>query len=129
MAKENSYSITGTVHKVGEVKSYGEKDFKKREFVLEVNSNGGDGMVYKDFVQFEAIKTFGETLTYIKPGDEVEVKFSVGGRKYTPKDGGEDKFFISLKSWDVKVLSSFGGSSVSDTDSSNFDEDPGDLPF
>jgi hypothetical protein len=103
MAKENSYLITGTVHKVDEVKSYGEKGFKKREWVLEVNSEYGDGMIYKDFIQFEAVKTFAESLTYIKPGDEVEVKFSVGGRKYSPKDGGDDKFFVSLKSWDVKV--------------------------
>ena len=111
--------------------------FSKRSFVLEVNSQQGDGQVYKDFLEFETLKTFTSIVDLIKVGDDVEVEFTLGGRLWTDPKNGQEKCFVSLKCWDVVVLSkkeerlSFQQETPVEEEVSfaGADEDFSDLPF
>jgi hypothetical protein len=107
-----------TVYKIYPEVKFSDR-FSKREFVLEVNSNGKDGMVYKDFLKLEASNTWISNVNTLSVGDKVAVSFTIGGKAWTPKDGGEEKYFTHLKCWDTKILDR-------SSEASNFSNEPND---
>lgn len=133
MAKEHFITRRGTVYEVFPEVRF-DSGFYKREFILEVNSTGKDGMDYKDFLRFETTKSFTSMLESVSKGDVVDVSFTLGGRIWQPPNGGDEKVIMYLRCWDVKVAEKKG-------ETLNFKEekqvpdfafeatDPGDLPF
>lgn len=138
MSKNNSYEIIGHIYKIFPTvtfpsKKEGAKPFSKREFILEVKEEGGDGYVYKDLIKFEATRDWIDQLDSVGTASKVNVHFSLSGKAWTPADATEPKYFSYNKCWKIDVLENtnqdapvkaaapveFGGS-VDDSD---------DLPF
>ena len=109
MSKNNSYEITGHIYKIFPtvtfpVKKEGAKPFSKREFILEVKEEGGDGFVYKDLVKFEGTRDWINQLDNIGTASLVNVSFSLGGREWTPPDSDTPKYLSYNRAWKVDVL-------------------------
>lgn len=116
--------ITGTVHRVGETGTYGQKGFRKRELVI-----ARDDGRYTDYVPIEFIQDGCLQLDGVNPGDTVRVEVTLKGRLWekTPDDV---RCFGSNLAGQFKVLNSVGGGQQTmDTSSSQagFDED--NVPF
>ena len=91
--------VKGKVVFIGETKLIGEKEFKKREIVLELDGNPN----YPDEVLFEATKDKCDELNALSIGDDIEVDINLKGRKWTSKEG-VDKWFNTLSIWKFNVL-------------------------
>jgi len=94
---------TGKVYSIIPVTAKGNPDnpFLSGAIVLEVPGK------YADFLTIEFGGDSGiNTLNSINEGDEVEVKFSLRGRKYNKKDGSGEGFFNSLSGFAAKVVGS-----------------------
>jgi len=86
----SSFSISGKVVWVGDLKLMGAKQFPTREFAIEFPT--------KYRAQTPKFKVVGEMATDFQytEGDEVDVLFEVEGRSY------EGKFFNDLRAWRVR---------------------------
>lgn len=132
----SNFKKKGTVYAIYPVQDF-PSGFFKREIVLEINTTGRDGMWYKDFLKFEAIKDRSACLNDVKKGDDVEVEFSIGGRRWTPPDSEDEKIIMYLRLWDLKILKKhnedvFYQPETVPVDDLNFSDgmtDDSDLPF
>lgn len=91
--------VKGKVVFIGQTQLVGEKEFKKRELVLELEGNPN----YPDEVLFEATKDKCDELTSLNVGDVVELSVNLKGRKWTNKEG-VDKWFNTLAIWKINIL-------------------------
>lgn len=85
---------------------------KKAEFVLEMKTEAANGKEYREFPKFEVIEKFIPMLNNVDVGDRVRVEFSVGGRAWKPEGSDVNKYFTTLKAWDVAVLQKANGDMV-----------------
>jgi len=88
----NNFQITGKIHRIGDVQTFG-SGFTKREFVVEVE----DGK-YPQLVKFEAVKDNVAALDGLRVGAEVSVSFNLRGNEYN------GKFFTNLVAWKVSPV-------------------------
>lgn len=102
MATSKFFEIEGYLFKIFPVMTF-PSGFKKREFILEVRTEGRDGMPYKDLVSFEITKDWMAELDNIGLASKIKVHFLLGGKGYS-KDGGEEKYFNYLRAWKVEVI-------------------------
>ena len=86
--------LSGTLKVIGDVKSYGEKGFRKRDFVITTDGE------YPQHVVMEMTQDHCEKLDHFKLGQNVEVEFSVRGREWTNKEM-EIKYFNSLNAYKI----------------------------
>jgi len=133
------FQIKGRIHKIFEINQITEK-FRKRPFVLEVQSNG-----YTEYIQFDLLQGHCHLIDQFNEGDEVVVFFHIKGRKWESPTG-ETRYFNTLHVWQIlpyhsnadesitdmadlrnsfDTFTSFGG----DVDVVSYEEDPNDLPF
>lgn len=94
---ENKFELTGKLINKSDVQVINDK-FSKQTFVIEFEEVNND---YKQVqtVSFEAIsKKMHEALAGVELQSEVKVRFSVTGRPWN------DKFFNSLKAWNIEVV-------------------------
>jgi len=104
MADSNKFfEVEGYLFKLFPVMTF-ESGFKKREFVVELRSEGRDGVTYKDLVTFEVTKDWMHELDGIGLASKLKVSFLLGGKAYTPKTGGDEKYFNFLKAWKIEAL-------------------------
>ena len=92
--------IKGTIHSIGETKTFGES-FTKREFVLfipnEVNAE------YPDYRKIALTKDRCSLLDNLKVGDEIKANVNLKGRLWTnPK--GEVVCFNEDEAWRVEAV-------------------------
>ena len=98
-------TVTGKVHVVEETKTFGQKGFRKRIVVLEKD----DGR-FTSHIPLEFIQDGCDTVNDLKPGDEVEVQFTLGGRKWQRDAASEVKYFLSATAVSFRVTVSAEGS-------------------
>ena len=91
------YKMTGTIELVGEVEQVTDK-FSKRLLVI---SSGGK---YPKPIAVEFCNEDIPAIDGARAGEEAEVRFYLGGRKWTSPDG-VDKYYVSLRGKDFSVLS------------------------
>lgn len=82
------YKFKGTIKHIGNVQTFGDKGFKKRDFVL-VESDAK----YPQTVKFELIKDNINLIEGYKIGEEVEVMFNMKGREYN------NNYYVSLEAY------------------------------
>ena len=112
--------ITGTIIEIFAEQVIGDKNFKKREFVLKVVDNG-----YEQEIKFQTIQDKTTILNFVKVDDEVKVLFNLGGRSWTNK-GGVKNWFNSVTAWRIEKV----GSDAVVTSTPGVNVDPtNDLPF
>lgn len=98
-----SYETTGTVIHIGHRQQINDT-FAKRVVVIEVVD--GDQGQYKQEVPLELANRACDFADNVTIGDTVEAVFSVRGRGWTPRGGGDKKWFASLNCF---VLRKLGG--------------------
>lgn len=129
----NSFKIKGIYHERLDDVTF-PSGGKKGEFVLELLNEAKDGKTYRDYPKFEVIEKWMSIMDNVSVGDEVIVDFSLGGRKWRPEGSDVDKYFGTLKAWDIKVSKTAGGEQVPMDVNDGMDfagggEETGDLPF
>lgn len=89
------FEIKGTIKVIQPTQEINEK-FKKREFVLDVNSGQ-----YPQVIPFEFTQDKCNLLDQYKIGQEVKVTFDLRGREWTNKQN-ETKYFLNLNAWRIE---------------------------
>lgn len=87
------------VLRIGQTETIGEKQFKKRELIVEYAENPQ----YPQIVKFEANKDNCEKLDELKAGDEINLHFNINGREWTNKEGIV-QVFNTLTIWKFEKL-------------------------
>ncbi len=121
-------TIRGLVHFIDETKTYGQKGFRKRMVVLEQDNGRFSNYIPPDFIQDAC-----ESVDDLKGGDDVEISYRLGGRKWQRDAKSEIKYFRSAEATGFRVLG--GGAAGADVGDANArlaeaaDEDDDDVPF
>ena len=124
--------VKGHVHLVEETKTFGQKGFRKRTVVLE-QDNGR----FQNFIPIDFIQDACDQVDSLKVGDEVEITYRLGGRKWQRDPASEVKYFLSCEATNFRVLSGAAGGPSTDEFSSDpnsalseaANEDDEDVPF
>ena len=87
-----TYQIKGRVEAVGKTQTFGQRGFKKRQFVIQADEESK----YPNFVQFTLTKDKTELGDSLRPGDYVTVNFVVNGRKWEDPEKGTTRYFVDL---------------------------------
>ena len=72
--------------------------FKKREIVIVTDET------YPQEVPIQFTQDKCSLLDDLKVGQAVEVSINLRGKAYQPKDGGEERYFLSLDGWKIQQL-------------------------
>lgn len=87
-----TYQIKGRVEAVGKTQTFGQRGFKKRQFVIQSDEESK----YPNFVQFTLTKDKTELADSLRPGDYVTVNFVINGRKWDDPQKGTTRYFVDL---------------------------------
>ena len=93
--------------------------FKKREFVIEQESNNGDA-VYVETIKFQSIQAKCDILDSVNIGDVVKVTFNIKGKKWEKE--GKTSYFNNLDAWKIEVVGASTNDNPPEVDNSG-------LPF
>ena len=95
----SSYTISGRIEWIGEVREVGKNGFLTLDFVLEVESKYRPQMI-----KFKVVKDRASAFrNQHRIGEKVDVRFDVGGRRYDNPKTGEVNYFNELTAWDVRA--------------------------
>ena len=86
----------GTIYLIKETKEVSAK-FRVREFVLQL---AGESR-WPQLVSFQVTHEACESLDSFEVGAEVSLSFRLKGREWTPRAGGEVRYFNSLDAFDI----------------------------
>lgn len=100
MATAEDPKFTGEVHFIDETREYGQRGFRKRMVVLE--EGGGR---FPSYVPFELLQENCELADKLELGDQVEITYRLGGRKWQRDEKSEVKYFLSAEALALEVLS------------------------
>jgi len=119
--------VTGTIKKIFETQTFGEKGFKKREVVIITNEQ------YPQPIIVEFFQDKCTVLDKYKVGQDVKIGINLRGREWISPIG-EVKFFNTLQGWKIEALSNgedYNASAIDTFERANDlnDSDPSDLPF
>lgn len=89
----------GTIYLIKDTKEVSAK-FRVREFVLQL---AGESR-WPQLVSFQVTHEACETLDAFEVGAEVSLSFRLKGREWTPKGGGEVRYFNSLDAFDIDLI-------------------------
>ena len=123
-------TIRGLVHFIDETKTYGQKGFRKRMVVLEQDNGRFSNYIPLDFIQDAC-----ESVDDLKVGDDVEISYRLGGRKWQRDAKSEIKYFLSAEATGFRVLGGGAAGAGADVGDANArlaeaaDEDDDDVPF
>lgn len=81
---------------IGETKTFGDNDFKKREIVTIVDGE------YENYFMFEFVKDKVDLLDDILPDSYVTISYNIRCRK-VEKKGSPDAYYTSLQGWKIEV--------------------------
>lgn len=123
--------ILGKIKLIGEVKTFGDNGFRKRELVVTTEEQ------YPQDLLIEFIQDKCDILNSYKVSDSVKVDINLRGREWESPQG-EVKYFNSIQGWRIEKLSSDDSESnippvppadaFEPADNIN-DNEPDDLPF
>lgn len=124
--------VKGIVHVVEDTKTFGQKGFRKRLVVLE-QDNGR----FQNYIPVEFIQDACDSVDGMKVGDEVEISYRLGGRKWQRDANSEVKYFLSCEALNFQVLGGVAPSDDTDAFSGSANdalaeaafEDDDDVPF
>lgn len=121
--------LLGKIKLIGDIKTYGDNGFRKRELVLTTEEQ------YPQHILIEFIQNNCELLDNYSIGQTVRIGINIRGREWESPDQGI-KYFNSIQGWrieslDDQVMESAPEELPIDSDNSPKDEDltEDDLPF
>ena len=96
--------------------------FKKRDITLK---SDGD---YPQYVTFQLTQDKCDLANHVKPGDVVEVKYNLRGRRWEAQDG-TIKYFNSIEAWTMSLSSKVEQAPIEKLKKTMDLESSDDLPF
>ncbi len=122
--------VQGKIKVLGDVKTYGDNGFRKRELVVITEEQ------YPQHLLIEFIQDRCELLDSFKIGDNVKISINLRGREWENPEG-EIKYFNSIHGWRIENNQSLEKDVIPSPDeSAGFEENSGeenevedDLPF
>ena len=93
-------TVTGQVHLIEPVKSFGAKGFKKRSVVLTQTSER-----FTNYLPFDFCGGNADLADKLKEGDTVKIIYRLTGRKWQKDDSSEVRFFLGAEATDWEVVS------------------------
>ena len=95
--------VRGFVHLIEDTKTFGQKGFRKRLVVLE-QDNGR----FQNYIPVEFLQDACDSVDRMKQGDEVEITYRLGGRKWQRDANSEVKYFLSAEATGFQLKSAAG---------------------
>lgn len=121
----SGYTIKGKLTEKFNTQQVSDK-FSKREFVIEVKEQSGNGQIYIDHIKFQLTNQKCNLIDSTPLNSDVEISFNIKGKRYE-KDG-KVNFFTNLEAWKITEISGTATNA-----SSNASSEPSapsdDLPF
>jgi len=120
--------LLGKIKLIGDIKTYGDNGFRKRELVLTTEEQ------YPQHVLIEFIQNNCELLDSFSVGQTVRIGINIRGREWQSPDQGI-KYFNSIQGWRIESLDDQVLESDSDDIQIHHDNSPSDdlteddLPF
>jgi len=112
-----AFEVKGKLEVVYETQQVTDR-FKKREFVLEVQSG-----MYPEYVKFQLTQDRCGLLDPFSEGDEVNVNFNLKGRPYTKE--GKTTYFTNLEAWRLDGASTQAPAPTTNTQANTTTADTG----
>ena len=104
--------VRGVVHLIEEVKTFGQKGFRKRLVVLE-QAKG----TFTNFIPVEFVKDGCDEVDDLSVGEEIEVTYRLSGRRWQRDEASEAKYFLTAEALSFRRVSD-GGSRAGGSSSS-----------
>lgn len=98
------FTLTGTIHNIGAIQSFGSNGFTKREIVI-----AEEGTKFPNYVKFTLKKDNCALADNYHEGDKVTVSASISGREWENKTKGITQYFVDLEAY--KIVDAEGASS------------------
>ena len=96
-------TVRGVVHLIEEVKTFGQKGFRKRLVVLE-QAKG----TFTNFIPVEFVKDGCDEVDDLSVGEEIEVTYRLSGRRWQRDEASEAKYFLTAEALSFRRLSDDG---------------------
>ena len=96
--------VRGIVHAIEETKTFGQKGFRKRTVVLE-QQNGR----FANYIPLEFTNDGCDLANDLRIGDEIDVTYRLGGRKWQRDPSSEVKYFLSAEALNFTRVGGGGG--------------------
>lgn len=93
--------VSGKIKVIYETKAFGEKAFRVREFVLELEEEV-NGNVYTNFAKMQVVQAKCDMLDKYSVGDNVNVNFNIKARSWVDRDTNETKYMTNLECWKIE---------------------------
>lgn len=103
--------VRGIVHVIEETKTFGQKGFRKRTIVLE-QQNGR----FANYIPLEFTNDGCDLANDLRVGDEIDVTFRLGGRKWQRDPSSEVKYFLSAEATNFTRVGGGNGGGGNDYD-------------
>lgn len=100
MASADDPKFAGNVHFIDEIRTFGQRGFRKRLVVLEEERDH-----FPSYIPFELIQANCELADDVEVGDHVEITYRLSGRKWQRDEKSEVKYFLSAEAIELQVLS------------------------
>jgi len=100
-----SYNLRGKICELWPTQQKTEK-FRKREFVVEVNSTNERG-TFIEYILLQLVQNNCDELDSFNIGDMVIVRWSLMGRKWGKK--GEEKYFTNVEALEITMITKGDG--------------------
>ena len=108
--------------------------FKKRELVVTTDEQ------YPQHILVEFTQDRSDLLNRYEEGQDVTISINIRGREWTPKDGGDTRYFNTIQGWRIQNIEGSnsgndnisinnGGAPVAPTPPAQNPVDEDDLPF
>lgn len=107
-------TVRGTVHLVDDTKTFGKNGFRKRMVVLE-NDEGR----FTDYIPIDFIQDGCDTVDDLEVGQQVEITYRLGGRKWQRDSNSEVKYFLSAEAQSFRILDGSASAGRDDLDDVN----------
>lgn len=92
--------ITGKYLGAGKIETVGDKGYTKRKFWVDITTNEQ----YPDTPEFELGGDKVNLVDHLKPGDTVQVKFNLRGRKVMSKTLNREVVINNVLAWKIDVV-------------------------
>lgn len=96
-------TVRGVVNLIEEVKTFGQKGFRKRLVVLE-QSKG----TFTNFIPVEFVKDGCDEVDDLSVGEEIEVTYRLSGRRWQRDEASEAKYFLTAEALSFRRVSDGG---------------------
>jgi len=90
--------VQGKIKLLGEIKTYGDNGFRKREVVITTQEQ------YPQHLLIEFIQDRCELLDSFNVGENVKISINLRGREWVNPEG-ETKYFNSIQGWRIEAQS------------------------